>query len=319
MPTPDKETLQLITAARILGAGTLAMVLSDDELSRLCAVAAYDLGKPALVAGIATADELAGGYYGTPLDWFQQPSASPVSLYALFTSLSAAIPDFATYFKSLCALHKRRRKFKMILEFQPVPKLEQIVPRCLLEFGMRPSETLASWLVWRKWLYDVDNRAAQETGYLFEPILAAAMGGVPFAAAHSPIKRADNPTKGRQVDCIVGDKEAYEFKMRVTIAASGQGRFQEELDFARDCHASGFTPILLVLDPTPSTRLADLSSAYARFGGRAYTGEDGWNHILEKAGPVMGQFIEKYVRRAVQEVDRAYGGLQPIQLQDAGQ
>lgn len=58
---------------------------------------------------------------------------------------------------------------------------------------------------------------------LFEPILAAALGGVPFPAKKSPVKRAEDPTKGRQVDCVV-DRDAYEFKIRVTIAASGQGR-----------------------------------------------------------------------------------------------
>ncbi len=93
--------------------------------------------------------------------------------------------------------------------------MEQIVPRRLLEFGLRPSETLASWLVWGKWLYDIDDGSAQESGYLLEPILAAAIGGVPFAAAKSPVMRTINLQKGRQVDCLDG-KLAYEFKMRVT-------------------------------------------------------------------------------------------------------
>jgi hypothetical protein len=56
-------------------------------------------------------------------------------------------------------------KFGKILEVQAIPKIETIVPRCLLEYGMRPAESLASWMVWRKWLYDVDNRSAQETGW----------------------------------------------------------------------------------------------------------------------------------------------------------
>lgn len=67
---------------------------------------------------------------------------------------------------------------------------------------------------------------------------------------------------------MFGWTQAYEFKMRVTIAASGQGRFKEELDFARDCHFSqpSFTPILLVLDSTPSSRLDDLAAAYKNTG-----------------------------------------------------
>lgn len=178
---------------------------------------------------------------------------------------------------------------------------------------MKPSETLASWLVWRKWLYDIDNRSAQETGYLFEPILAAAIGGVPYAAKKSPIKRTNDQLKGRQVDCLDG-KLAYEFKMRVTIAASGQGRFQEELDFAQDCYNSGYKPILLVLDPTPSTRLNDLKAEYAKYDGDAYIGNDAWKHIEDRAGDVMGKFVEKYVRAPLKEINTTYHNLQPIQL-----
>ena len=34
----------------------------------------------------------------------------------------------------------------------------------------------------------------------------------------------------------------------MTIAASGQGRWKEELDFPADCKASGYVPVLVVLD-----------------------------------------------------------------------
>lgn len=237
----------------------------------------------------------------------------PLEFEVVFIGLTAAGPDFPTYFKCLCELHKRRRKFQRILELQAMPQREQIVPRALLEYGLHPSEALASWLVWRKWLYDLDNRSAQETGYLFEPILAASLGGIAYAAARSPIKRADTPSRGRQVDCIDG-KTAYEFKMRVTIAASGQGRFREELDFARDCHASGYTPVLLVLDPTPSTRLDELTREYARYGGNAYSGAAAWKHIEERAGHTMGAFVRRYVQSPLLTVDMAHTALQPISL-----
>jgi hypothetical protein len=311
----DKETRQLINKARTLGSTGLSVFLEDEELLRLCAVAAIDLDHSALVRAIATDEELANGYYGTPLEWFQQPVAKSPSFEETFLTLKQRIEDFATYFHGLCTLHKRRLKFKLILETQPLPKIEQIVPRCLLEFGLTPSETLASWLVWRKWLYDIDNRAAQETGYLFEPILAAAIGGVSFSASKSPVKRASNPTRGRQVDCIDG-RLAYEFKMRLTIAASGQGRFQEELDFARDCAESRYVPVLLVLDPTPSAKLESLTAEYSRYGGSAYIGENAWNHIEERAGTVMGKFVETYVKRPLEEVYRNSINLQPIYLAD---
>ena len=77
----------------------------------------------------------------------------------------------------------------------------QVSPRALVEYGGLQPDALASWLTWRKWFYDLDNRAAQETGYLFEPILAAALGGEAKGAKNSPIKRTDDASKGRQVDC----------------------------------------------------------------------------------------------------------------------
>ena len=59
--------------------------------------------------------------------------------------------------------------------------MNQVGPRSLLEFGGLQDSLLASWIVWRKWIYDIDNRAAQETGYLFEPVLASCLGGEPLA------------------------------------------------------------------------------------------------------------------------------------------
>ena len=92
--------------------------------------------------------------------------------------------------------------------------------------------------------------------------------------------------------------------MRVTIAASGQGRFAEEMEFARDCAFSGYVPTLLVLDATPSTRLEALTSAYQQFGGQVYIGENAWEHVAEKAGWAMGQFVEKYIHIPFQAIIR---------------
>lgn len=121
------------------------------------------------------------------------------------------------------------------------------------------------------------------------------------------------------MDCIDGDR-AYEFKMRVTAAASGQGRFSEELAFARDCHLSSFTPILLVLDPTPSSRLDDLTAEFEKYGGCAYVGDDAWQHLETKAGPTMSVFVSKYIREPLKEVDASYTAahLLPVKLVYSG-
>jgi hypothetical protein len=153
---------------------------------------------------------------------------------------------------------------------------------------------LTGFLLWRKWTFDIDNRAGQETGYLFEPIIAASIGGVPAPSRRSPVKRTRDPRKGRQVDCIKGDL-AYEFKIRVTIAASGQGRWAEELEFPVDCRDSGFTPVLVVLDPTTNPKLTELTKVFIDNGGAAYIGSEAWRHLEDTAGPTLGKFLETYV------------------------
>jgi hypothetical protein len=138
-------------------------------------------------------------------------------------------------------------------------------------------------------------------GYLFEPIIAHAIGGVPISATKSPVRRRGDAKKGRQVDCV-RESRAYEIKMRVTIAASGQGRWREELDFPLDCIASGYTPVLVVFDPTVNPKLKELIAAFKAQKGEVHIGDDAWRHLDEQAGPIMAQFIEKYVRLPIQAI-----------------
>jgi hypothetical protein len=196
-------------------------------------------------------------------------------------------------------------KYERILEHQPLPTMDQVGPRALLQYGLLPPNGLAAFLFWRKWIFDIDNRAGQETGYLFEPIIASAIGGTPFSARNSPVKRASDPSKGRQVDCVRVTRAAqlaYEVKLRVTIAASGQGRWREELDFPEDCRSSGFRPVLIVLDPTPNEKLDSLGRSFVRAGGDVYLGNDAWEHLEAAAGSTMAVFMERYVRWPIQNV-----------------
>lgn len=303
MPRDKRLTLeqsQLISRVRTMGAATaISIFLEDSELATLTAIILNDVERRELIPSNIQLPPDAN-YYNLPIEWFTQ-ELEGIDFIPIFLHSLQNVPDFDTYLKCLCEIHKRRRKYEKILSAQPLPKMAQISPRALLEYGIISTDALASWMTWRKWFYDIDNRAAQETGYLFEPILASVLGGVPYGAQNSPIRRRNNPKKGRQVDCIV-DKTAYEFKLRVTIAASGQGRFAEELDFAKDCQASSFNPVLLVLDPTPSTRLEELSRQYIRVGGEAYIGDEAWQHLEEQAGETMARFVEKYVRQPIAEV-----------------
>ena len=199
--------------------------------------------------------------------------------------------------------------------------MDQVGPRVLLEFGLCDIDLLANWMIWRKWIYDIDNRSAQETGYIFEPILASCLGGESIGARNSPVKRINSDgialKKGRQIDCLIADtNKAYELKLRVTIAASGQGRFAEELSFPYECSMAGYTPVLLVLDPTPSPRLDELSKKFKDCDGLFYQGDDAWSHMEKESGLVMGVFISKYIKPAIKLVDEMeLSSLQNINLE----
>lgn len=209
------------------------------------------------------------------------------------------------YLKNLCDLYRRRFKYDKILQNQPFPNANQVGPRSLLEYGKCDDTLLATWIEWRKWLFDIDNRSGQETGYVFEPILASCLGGVSVSHTNSPVKRIDDTghktREGRQIDCYIEDvKEVYELKMRVTIAASGQGRFNEEMSFPYEAKVSGFTPILVVFDDTESTLLTKLKSQFIKNGGKCFIGQYAWNMLYEKAGKEMSLFIRKYIYPPIQ-------------------
>lgn len=213
------------------------------------------------------------------------------------------------YLKNLCDLYRRRYKYEHILRSQPFPNADQIAPRSLLEYGKCEDSLLATWLEWRKWIFDIDNRSGQETGYVFEPILACCLGGTSVSHTSSPVKRIDDSgrrtSEGRQIDCYIEDvKEAYELKMRFTIAASGQGRFKEELSFPYEAKKSGLTPILVVFDETESALLTKLKAQFKRYGGKCYVGQAAWDMLYERAGKEMSLFIRKYIYPPVQAMGK---------------
>lgn len=280
----------LVQKARVLGVGLKRVSLDYDICSYLVGVVAEDLGV------IGKFPEFTGdlpSFYSNRD--IRKLKVSGVDFDQVVERLFHEEKDADTYFLCLANIHKRRLKYQQILQTQPVPMIEQVGHRGILQFGSMSPRALMGLLFWRKWIYDIDNRAAQETGYLFEPIIAHAIGGTPVSANQSPIKREGDGTKGRQVDCIVGNY-AYEFKIRVTIAASGQGRWKEEMSFPKECQLSGYKPVLIVLDPTPSDKLKELSDAFKRESGEVYTGSDAWRHLGSMAGDTMSKFLAKYVR-----------------------
>lgn len=317
------STKEIFSKSVMLGSGASRIVLNDSQVFSLIHLAIHDLEWSASDFEISDLPDAlpADNYFEIPLDWFASLKAPDTeTLLEYLQSLISHDSDFGLYFKNLCELHKRRIKYQNILSKQPRPTMEQIAPRGLLEYGLISTELLANWMIWRKWIFDIDNRSGQETGYLFEPILASSLGGVSVSSSKSPVKRIDaegNPIKGsRQIDCYVAiDNIAYEFKLRVTIAASGQGRFAEELSFPKECNAAKIKPVLLVLDPTPSDRLTELAKAFSDSGGESFIGESAWNHMEDKAGEVISVFIEKYIKTPLLAIgDGANDELPSMQL-----
>lgn len=275
---------------RALGSGGQAVRLDDPSCTYLIARIVADLGLHEHFPEFT--NEIAEFFNPGELSSLIIEGISPLPLYERLVSIN---PDGDMYFACLATLHKARLKYEFILECQSLPTLEQVGPRGLLQYGKFSPSGLVAFLLWRKWFFDVDNRAGQETGYLFEPVIANAVGGTPVPASRSPVKRHRDNRKGRQVDCLLADK-AYELKIRMTIAASGQGRWREELDYPIDCRQSGFTPVLVVLDSTPNPKMTELTRAFLNQGGEVYIGAQAWEHLDQLAGYTMASFLERYVR-----------------------
>jgi hypothetical protein len=288
----------LLQRTRAVGAAKEAEPLTDGDCCFLVATIARDLQRLSAFPELPSdfPDFFAAGVNS-------RPQFDELDFLPLFERLLSLDSDADSFFACLGALYKARLKYANILRFQPVPTLDQVGPRGLLQYGSLSAPALTAFLLWRKWIFDIDNRAAQETGYLFEPVIAAAIGGTPVSAARSPIRRARDKKKGRQVDCLK-DRFAYEFKIRLTIAASGQGRWAEELEFPVDCVKSKFIPVLIVLDPTPNAKLDELTRVFQRHKGRVYVGSEAWKHLESEAGRTMGIFLESYVRRPIDDLLR---------------
>ena len=282
--------------SRAIGAGAQAVALTDGACAYLVGTIALDLSLGQHFPEIPS--HFPGIFDPVDLDSLSLPRVDARSLFERLVALDA---DADMYYACLASLHRARLKYEAILETQPIPTLEQVGPRGLLQYGKLSAKSLAAFLFWRKWFFDIDNRAAQETGYLFEPVIAHAIGGAPVPAAKSPVKRRRERRKGRQVDCLLA-KRAYEFKIRLTIAASGQGRWREELDYPIDCRASGYVPVLIVLDSTPNPKLDELAKAFRAQRGLVFVGSEAWEHLESLAGATMSKFLDKYVRAPINDV-----------------
>lgn len=325
MNKPQKEFYRQFSQH---GTGDAKVEISASEVALLLFIAYHDIHGTYPSQGFPAVSQLAekGFYQISFAEINNLPEMTPDESFKLLESTGVTnISDIIyLYLKNLCDLYRRRYKYDKILQNQPFPNADQVAPRSLLEYGKCDDSLLATWLEWRKWLFDIDNRSGQETGYVFEPILASCLGGVSVSHTNSPVKRINDSghrtSEGRQVDCYIEEvKEVYELKMRVTIAASGQGRFKEEMSFPHEAQVSGLTPILVVFDETESTLLRKLKAQFKKYGGKCFIGQAAWNMLYEKAGKEMSLFIRKYIYPPVQAMGQFIdSNPQSIQIEHQG-
>lgn len=184
-----------------------AVALSDSALRALISIAARDLG---LDSSVDVPTVGVPGLYDPSFSLdFTLEGDDPRALYE---RVIRANPEAETFIACAAAIHKARLKYQRVLASQPLASTNQVAPRVLLQYGQMDAHPLAALLVWRKWLYDLDNRAAQETGYLFEPVIAGAIGGVPFSAEKSGqtcIRRGWTPSRLPQGTARLRDQAAH--------------------------------------------------------------------------------------------------------------
>lgn len=307
-----------ISRARVLShSHGLGVQFSDATMVKLINFIAFDVNKLCQLDLIPDALKIYQDYYDVESAWFDE-KIEVDDFVGIYLESSMKIPEFETAFECMCEIHKRRTKFEKIQSSQKMTNIDHITPRALLEYGQIPNKALGAYLVLRKFFYGIDNRSAQETGYLFEPILANSLGGEPYSAKASPVTRFGDGEQGRQIDCIV-ENVAFEFKLRITEAASGRGRFNDELQLPQDCMESGYIPILIVLDDTSDddarAKSAKLAQAYIKAGGMAYCGDEAWDYIRSEAGPTMSIFIDKYVRQPLERVSGDFSQIEAFSME----
>lgn len=267
--------------------------LSDHCMIRLAAHIYWDLFDIDPYDQIPDFTADLGDFYEMTPDIEGAAASSPAQTLAVLQDFTELHPDGLKSLHLLAEIYKRRLRFAHILSQSRVPSPVDLGHRSLIEAGTCPKE-IADHLRVRKMLYDIDNRSAQESAYLYMKIMASVLGGETVSSRNSPILKNGSSHARRAVDCIAG-RRAYDFKARMTEAPSRRARFADETLFARDCFASGYIPVLLVLNQLPGQRSVETIETFERYGGEVYIGSHAWDHIREVAGPILSRFLDSYI------------------------
>jgi hypothetical protein len=140
---PLTKTQQAIwEKARAYGSGEQAVGLTDEMCAYLVSRIAVDLGLKKDFSEIPS--NLPPFFEAEDLDSLV---VKDVDARMLFERLVRKNSDADMYFACLATLHKARLKYETILETQPIPTLEQVGPRGLLQYGKLGPAALAGLLI----------------------------------------------------------------------------------------------------------------------------------------------------------------------------
>ena len=247
----------MIEKARSVGGADLAVPLSDDACCYLIATIANDLG---LGRKFPAFPKRLPSFFGR-----EPPSHLVLPGHDFSTIIEQLLefdPNADTYFSCLAMLHKCRLKYARILERQPIPTMDQVGPRGLLQYGTMGARALAGFMLWRK-------SGARE------------MKGDPPSASRPPTRAAVLPTlpvqpRGRARAMTAADRR------------EGPAGHLGVCSFGSSAHPAGSTPArrpkvslsIRLGKPTSGRELASRGDGHRKHGSM-YEVEEGEDEITD--------------------------------------
>lgn len=311
-PRPALQDVRTrIKAMSKIGNGKSALFLDNASMGSLLGFIEQDMGCSGVITALPDALRPDRDYFETDPHFTTVDRRIGFDLEEAIAQAAENILDAERVLESLCHLHLRRVKLANIWATQNIPDIAPLAYRGLIEMeGISPTAT-AGLIRLRKHLYDIDNRVAQESAMLYTAIISRALGGASYTSKNSPIVKLGTAFSRRHVDCIAGD-HAYEFKGRLTEAPSRRARLDDEIQFPRDCHARGYTPVLLSFHQEVNESTERLVEAYQRNNGKIFIGDAAWAHLYERAGKSMTVFLRRYVTGPIEAIQKA--GNEPVDI-----
>jgi len=147
--TQSQKTL--VEKTRSVGASREAEALSDADCIFLVATIAKNLD---LLGEFPEFSHDFPDFFD--VGFSDRPDLGEFNFLELYERLLALNGDADSFFNCLGMLYRARLKYANIMRMQPIPNMDQVGPRGLLQYGTFGVDGLTAFLLWRKWLFDID-------------------------------------------------------------------------------------------------------------------------------------------------------------------